>query len=169
MTTPETGKVTVIDRFAGEHEFLSNFYHCHPVRFLYEGILYPTVEHAFAAAKTNDLDCKRRIALTGSPSRAKQLGCQAVLRTGWDQYLRYTVMEELLALKFMSGSELGDRLLDTGDAVLIEGNTWHDQTWGDCRCGHIACRPPGMNLLGWMLMRRRERLRERRGQGKETK
>lgn len=162
MTAPEPRKVTVIDRFIGLYSFLNNFY---PDEILYEGIRYKALEYGFAAAKTNDVALKYRISTASSPGEAKRMGREVVLREGWDQYLRYTVMEELLALKFGSGSELGNRLLDTGDAVLIEGNTWHDQTWGDCRCGR--CVQPGMNLLGWMLMRRRERLRERRGQGKE--
>jgi len=38
----------MIDSFKGDFRFLSNFY---PVNVDYEGIMYPTVEHAYVAAK----------------------------------------------------------------------------------------------------------------------
>jgi predicted NAD-dependent protein-ADP-ribosyltransferase YbiA (DUF1768 family) len=80
------------------------------------------------------------------------------LRPSWDMYWRYTVMEELLAIKFTPGSELAGKLLDTKPHVLVEGNRHHDQIWGDCRCGRALCSAPGMNLLGWMLMRQRDKV-----------
>ena len=43
MTTAKIGE------FDGKFRFLSNFY---PSPIFYDGILYPTVEHAFQAAKT---------------------------------------------------------------------------------------------------------------------
>jgi ribA/ribD-fused uncharacterized protein len=145
----------VIDRFTGAYAFLNNF-HPHPIR--YEDRWYRSNEHAFAAAKTLDETVRARIAAAVTPGEAKRLGRAAPLRTWWDQYLRYTVMEELQELKFVPRSELAARLLSTGDAVLIEGNEWHDQVWGDCRCGRATCLSRGMNLLGWMLMRRRTQL-----------
>lgn len=41
--------VKIIDSFHGEYAFLSNYYDS-PI--FYDGILYPSVEHAFQAAKT---------------------------------------------------------------------------------------------------------------------
>ena len=41
-----------IDSFSGEYDFLSNFY---SQEITYDGIKYPTNEHAFQAAKTLDL------------------------------------------------------------------------------------------------------------------
>jgi predicted NAD-dependent protein-ADP-ribosyltransferase YbiA (DUF1768 family) len=43
------GLIIMIDRFDGEFAFLSNFAPCE-VEF--EGIIFPTVENAFQAAKT---------------------------------------------------------------------------------------------------------------------
>lgn len=40
-----------IDRFSGPHRFLSNFY---PSPIIYDGVAYPTVEHAYQAQKTLD-------------------------------------------------------------------------------------------------------------------
>ena len=45
----------------------------------------------------------------------------------------------------------------TGDAELIEGNTWHDNYWGVCSCS--KCNGRGKNRLGKLLMKVREELR----------
>ena len=45
--------------FTAEHRYLSNFY---PSVIRAEGISYPTVEHAFQAAKTTDTGLRRKIA-----------------------------------------------------------------------------------------------------------
>lgn len=61
-------------------------------------------------------------------------------------------MEELLRIKF-SGIDpfLTRALLETGDAELIEGNTWNDTFWG-------VCNGEGENNLGRLLMKVREEL-----------
>ena len=61
-------------------------------------------------------------------------------------------MRSLLAQKFRLGSPLGLRLLATGDAELIEGNTWGDRYWG-------IVNGAGENRLGTLLMDRRAELR----------
>ena len=45
-------RITRITRFHGEYRFLSNFY---PVKVEYDGVQYPTVEHAYQAAKVMKL------------------------------------------------------------------------------------------------------------------
>jgi len=60
-----------ITSFNGKYEFLSNFYYS-PVT--YEGITYPTVEHAFQAAKTFDVTERRRISEMKTPGMAKRAG-----------------------------------------------------------------------------------------------
>lgn len=147
--------MTVIDQFKGEYRFLSNFY---PYAVSYEGIRYPSTEHAFAAAKTLDGAARLRIAAARSATEAKRLGRNVALREGWDQRIRFEVMRDLVAIKFSPGSAIGYQLAATGDAELIEGNTWHDQIWGDCRCGRLSCSSPGQNHLGKMLMVRRAEL-----------
>jgi hypothetical protein len=64
-------------------------------------------------------------------------------------------MSMLIGLKFPHGSEIAGRLLATDPHSLIEGNIWHDQVWGDCRCGGSRCVGPGNNWLGYLLMVRR--------------
>lgn len=49
----------VVNRFAGIYEFLSNFY---PAPVTLDGVVYPTVENAFQAAKTGDMALRRQFA-----------------------------------------------------------------------------------------------------------
>ena len=52
--------VVQIDKFDGDMFFLSNFYES---EIIYEGIKYPTNEHAFQAAKTFDKNVRQAILL----------------------------------------------------------------------------------------------------------
>ncbi|MGH7964516.1 MAG: NADAR family protein [Candidatus Binatia bacterium] len=146
---------SIIDSFQDNYAFLSNF-HPHPLTI--SGVTYPTNEHAFQAAKTTDPQQRRYIAEAQAPKAAEQRGREIHLRPGWGAYLRYTVMEYLIGKKFIAESALARMLIDTGNAVLIEGNARHDNLWGDCRCGRSSCEPVGANILGWMLMKRRAEL-----------
>ena len=142
----------MIVEFDGENEFLSNFYHS-PI--FYEGIVYPTNEHFFQAMKTLDLAERQRIANAETPGMAKRMGRNVLLRPDWEQ-VKVDVMRTGLMLKFTDAA-LAEKLLATGDEELVEGNWWHDQTWGSCFCPD-HCRTPGRNLLGMLLMELRKEL-----------
>lgn len=139
----------VIDRFSGAHAFLSNT-HRLAVPITAGRMRWPTVEHAFHGAKTTDQALRERIAGTPRWQDAKALGRQLDLRPDWEQIKR-RVMLDLLILKFGADPGLAGRLAVTGTAYLIEGNVWHDQFWGDCRCGQAKCAMPGRNYLGRLL------------------
>lgn len=64
------------------------------------------------------------------------------------------LMAKLLLQKF-EDPDLAQRLLETGEKYLVEGNTWNDTLWG-------VCNGRGRNLLGLMLMEIRKLLREKR-------
>ncbi|BBZ42632.1 hypothetical protein MCNS_56950 [Mycobacterium conspicuum] len=69
-------------------------------------------------------------------------------------------MEEIVTAKFVNNLDLAGKLRGTAGSVLVEGNDWHDQTWGSCRCAaHRAV--PGANALGVILMSVRMRLESR--------
>jgi len=57
-----------ITSFQGEYRFLSNFWPCHIVR---DGLVYPSLEHAYAASKTDDPLCKN-----DDPVMFNARGCQ---------------------------------------------------------------------------------------------
>ena len=142
-----------IDEFIGEYRFLSNFWPC---EIEFEGLYFPSVEHAYVAAKTLDPEIRKQFT-SGSPGQVKRAGRLLKLRPDWDQ-VRERVMLELLREKF--GFEpLKSKLLATGERPLVEGNMWHDQIWGSCMCDKHK-REPGMNLLGKTLMRVREEIRD---------
>lgn len=136
----------MIGRFTGPHRFLSNF---HPCEVLFDGEAYPTVEHAYQAAK-----CARRrerapIRRLRSPLAAKRAGRRVALRAGWEA-VKVEVMADLLRQKF-ADPELAAKLLATGQAELVEGNDWGDRYWGSVD-GH------GRNMLGELLMELRAEL-----------
>lgn len=57
----------MINKFDGKYAFLSNY---HPCAVFYEGIEYPSVEHAFQAAKTLDMTQRYEIANIKTPGAA---------------------------------------------------------------------------------------------------
>ncbi len=149
-----------ITRFTEKHDFLSNFYPC---AVELDGVLYTTVEHAFQAAKTLDPDERYKIQITSSSGAAKRIGRRVHLRPDWEE-VKYSIMENLVRDKFTRHPDLREKLLATGNAELIEGNTWGDRTWGmvrDKKTGEFI----GRNHLGRILTRVRDELREERKTG----
>lgn len=130
--------------FRGDRAFLSNFY---PSPITVDGILYPTVEHAFQAAKTDSTEHKLRIASAATPAIAKRIGRTVPLVPHWNKN-RLNVMYTLLLLKF-SDPVLQSKLLSTHSDQLVEHNTWNDTYWG-------VCKGVGANHLGKLLMQVRD-------------
>lgn len=139
-----------IYEFRGDYNFLSNFHSCEVE---YEGIVYPSVENAFQAAKT--LDREERLQFTSvKPGIAKRLGRRVILRPDWEK-VKVGIMKELLRKKF-SQEPFKSKLLATGDKELEEGNRWNDRFWGVCPPGSGR----GSNILGKLIMEIREELRK---------
>ena len=143
----------MIFEFDGDYAFLSNFYEA-PCD--YEGIHYPTVEHAFQAAKTLDINGRKAIAAAPTPGKAKRMGRSVVLRPDWEE-VKVDVMRDCLRSKFRN-TNLRRLLLATGDEELMEGNFWHDNVWGNCLCEECQD-TPGRNMLGMLLMDLRTEIR----------
>lgn len=138
-----------IDRFSGSYQFLSNFYICDIV---YDGLTYPSVEHAYQAAKTLSIADREVIQQTISPKIAKKLGKHLEIRSDWND-IKLSIMTELVYQKFTVHNELADKLMSTADAELIEGNWWGDRYWGQCN-------GIGENYLGKILMSVRKHIQE---------
>ena len=138
----------IIDKFDGEYAFLSNFYEA-PVA--WEGITYPSNEHAFQAAKSLNPARRLEVAAAATPGKAKRMGRTLQLRSDWEK-VKYNIMLEIVLAKFHQHADLAEALLDTGDAELIEGNWWNDTTWG-------VCNGIGTNWLGKILMSVRAQLK----------
>ncbi len=142
---------TRIDEFRGKYYFLSNFYACYV---LYEGETWKTTEHAFQAMKTIDLKEREEIRKAPSPGVAKRLGRKVKMREDWEK-IKDDVMYQIVLQKFKQNKDLRNALVQTGDALLIEGNSWGDFYWG-------MCRGEGQNKLGHILMQVRKEMRDAR-------
>lgn len=143
----------VIDEFKGDYSFLSNFYVASVRLFSIE---FPTIEHAFQAAKTEDVKERLKIKDAKTPGEAKRMGRAVTLRKDWEE-IKNSIMEELVHQKFSSNLALKAALLATGDADLIEGNTWKDRTWGMTK--DESGKWVGENRLGKILMKVRAALK----------
>ncbi len=137
-----------IEEFQGKNRFLSNFY---PAKVEFDGVVYPTVEHAYQAAKTLDPALRKKIRDVVRPGAAKHLGRGVPLRPDWET-VKCRVMFLLLRWKFHH-QPLRGWLLATGDGELVEGNRWGDTYWG-------VCRGEGENRLGKLLMQVRKELQK---------
>ena len=73
------------------------------------------------------------------------------VRQDWHD-IKFSVLRDLNFQKYRNSPKLRQMLLNTGDAVLEEGNTWGDTYWG-------ICNGVGENNLGKILMEIREALR----------
>ena len=136
-----------IEGFRDEYRFLSNFY---PSPLFFNGISYPTAEHAYQAQKTYDEAIRQKIASLPYPGAAKKYGAKLPLSPAWD-YQRLAVMEQVLITKF-TDPILMKKLLGTSPAILEETNFWGDIFWG-------VCNGVGLNKLGSILMTIRVRMK----------
>lgn len=140
-----------ITTFRNKYWFLSNFSES-PVTL--DGITYRNAEAAFQAQKAPAASRARYASM--APNEAKRAGRREKLPPDWDEKSE-EVMYNVLRAKF-GNPVLRQKLLDTGDEVLVEGNIWHDNKWGDCVCNKCVMRP-GQNKLGLLLMKLRGELR----------
>ena len=153
MNIVDEPAIEVIDRFDGtDYRFLSNFYE---KPFMWKGRVSLTSEHAYQAEKACEPGDFNRIMTCATPGQAKRLGQKIKMRSDWDG-VKLDTMADILNAKF-SNPELIEMLKATDGVELVEGNTWHDNYWGNCSCP--KCKNiPGHNFLGRLLMIIREKL-----------
>lgn len=144
----------MINDFRGDYRWLSNF-HLVPIR--YQGIDFPSTEHAYQAMKSFDHNVRLQFSTAAGLTckEARQLGQEILLRADWSK-IRDQVMEDVLRLKFAVGSDLAQRLISTDDEELCEGNRHHDCHFGICHCD--KCGGIGENRLGIIQMMLRSEL-----------
>lgn len=105
--------------------------------------IFPSVEHAYQAAKFADRNYQQKIRLAGSAAEAKRLGrANKDIRPDWEDR-KVGVMLYLLRLKF-DQEPYKSLLLSVDDSWLVEYNYWGDTFWG-------VCRGEGQNMLGKLL------------------
>ena len=121
--------------------------------FYKDNIYWKTSEHYYQAQKFSDPVVKQLIIDAPTPKEASNIGRNRMyhLREDWE-LIKQQVMFEAVYFKFKQNEQILKKLLETGDAYLEEGNTWHDQFWG-------TVNGVGQNNLGKTLMTVREELR----------
>lgn len=134
----------MINEFRGKHYFLSNF---SDSKITINGITFLNGESAFHSFK--DLSRQSEFANL-YPSTAKKKGRNVKLRHDWEK-VKDDIMYQVVKAKFEQNEDLKEKLLNTEDEYLEEGNTWNDTYWG-------VCRGRGKNMLGKILMRVRAEL-----------
>eukprot|EP00928_Gymnodinium_smaydae_P037251 TRINITY_DN25891_c0_g1_i1.p1 TRINITY_DN25891_c0_g1~~TRINITY_DN25891_c0_g1_i1.p1 ORF type:complete len:644 (-),score=40.25 TRINITY_DN25891_c0_g1_i1:408-2276(-) len=135
-----------VQSFNGQYKWLSNFFWCDVEL---DGLIYPSVEHAFQAAKLVTNADRRSwgfLESTLSFGEAKRLGRRVQLREDWKD-IREAVMTTCLRSKF-AHAHLRAKLLATGQKELIDGHSGSpDLVWGY----HFPSQA-GENRLGKLLM-----------------
>lgn len=133
-----------------EHGYFSNFW---PAPISVNGVSWPTSEHFFQAQKFAQAEHQEAIRRVASPMIAARMGRSRArpLRADWET-VKDAVMLTALRAKFSQHPDLRQRLLATGDALLIE-HTPRDAYWGDGADGR------GLNRLGQLLMQVRAEIR----------
>jgi hypothetical protein len=131
---------------------------------LYDGDLYTTPEAFYQAMKTLDKSKRSEIAKM-SPNQAKKAGKKLLLRNDWNS-VKEQVMLYAQRYRFRKNTIMRERLLLTGNSIIEETNTWHDNYWGICMCsvvngnfGNRNC-SGGKNLLGKLIMQVRDEIRK---------
>lgn len=139
----------MIWRFKNEYRWLSNFTPC---TIILNGITYPSVEHAYMSAKSDDVRWYLKCADESiKPGAIKKMSRGILLVRSWD-LIKIDVMWECLNQKFRQ-EPYKTMLIETGNAFIQEGNFWGDTFWGvDLNSKQ------GENRLGKMIMEIREKL-----------
>lgn len=139
----------MIKEFKNQYFFLSNFYEC-PI--YYNKLVFCNAEAAFQAQKVIDEKEQYKF-INLNASQARKLGKTIVLRKDWEE-VKDKIMYEIVKRKFTVNKELQQKLIDTKDEELVEGNWWHDTYWGiDSKTGI------GKNKLGKILMKVRKEVK----------
>ena len=146
-----------------ENGFLSNWY---PSPFQKNGLLFVNMEQYMMYEKAvcfGDTQIAEQILKSETPAEIKELGRKV---RGYEDHiwngLRQVVVYDGLLDKFTQNKDLGEKLGQTGNALLAECSV-SDRIWGIGISMHDAKRYDlrmwrGTNLLGYALMRVREKL-----------
>lgn len=136
--------------FVDEYKYLSNFA---PVKFEWNGIKWPSCNHAYQAAKIKNKDAQILISQIPHHSKLSTVVDRYPAVFGWEES-KIDIMTEIVRAKFEQNAELANKLLETGTDYIEYGNADDDTFWGisPIRSG---C---GLNNLGLILMEIREEL-----------
>jgi ribA/ribD-fused uncharacterized protein len=123
----------------------------------FEGISYPTAEHAYQAGKARKKEVRDWLMAAPSPALLAMAAHGLYywdITPGWSTS-KFDRMAAVLRAKFTQHADLKDILLNTGDARLVESASVDNavnRLWGEVN-------GVGKNMLGTLLMGVREEIR----------
>ena len=142
----------------GEYGYLATYSN---YGFFKDGVFWKTSEHYYQAQKFIDYNTKIRIQNAETPKIASVIGRDRNLnlRSDWEE-VKQDVMFDAVYYKFKQNKDILQKLLDTGDAKIIEA-TVKENYWG---CGPNN---DGQNNYGKILVKVREKLRTEQEEGEK--
>lgn len=157
-----------IERFRGEHFYLSNMYPLKVPILAICGVEVPTSEHVYMSGRFVDIAIQREVAAIradtddSSPyahGKAVKVFAHNLVDAGVEQLPNWPVAKLGLTYiavssKFQNNPDIARLLVGTGDKELVEGNDWGDRFWGVDPVGSDN----GENHLGKILMKVRSEL-----------
>ena len=157
----------VTDNIIAYHSEHSPFSNLYPCIIHIASREFTSLEQLFQfkrAKRHNRSDLAEKIYLSRDAYEIRQLGAEAGKSEEWRK-LEQDVMYAAMLRKFKQNPELMQKLLDTGDMILVEATP--DKTWGAgvsltskaLKKGEF----PGENRQGKLLMKARDKLRAEAG------
>jgi hypothetical protein len=125
-----------------------------PHKLIEDGIEYKTSEHYYQSKKFLKKEDELEVINSATPSLCAKIGRdrEKTLREDWEE-IKDDIMYNALKLKFSQNFFIKNILLSTAEEELIEDSPV-DSYWG---CGSDGL---GKNMLGKLLMKLRQELRE---------
>ena len=139
----------MIKEFQNEYRQLSNFA---PVKINIDGVEYPSVEHAYMSAKSDDIEQKKFCSNTNNKASDVKKQSRNIRLIKDQDNIKINIMKECIKQKF-SQEPYKTKLIETGNQHIQEGNMQNDKFQGVCLKTN-----KGENNLGKLIMEFRESL-----------
>ncbi|MFK4693037.1 putative NAD-dependent protein-ADP-ribosyltransferase YbiA (DUF1768 family) [Streptomyces pristinaespiralis] len=94
-----------------------------------DGVIYPSVAHAYWALSVTGEDTRAAVLATGNANMARRIAAEAARRPGWE-HARTAVMTSLLRAKYTQHPDLAEILLATADATVVYDDS-DSAFWGN--------------------------------------
>lgn len=137
------------------HEFLSNDY---PAKITITipdmdnfTMVWPSATHLFQAMKTDDMSVAQKIFDAEDAEEARRIGDSITPHYGYDNATKLLYMKGIISKKFKQHPDLMDKLVATGEDIIISTNSHHDNFFGSCTCPDCI-NTKGHNHVGTALM-----------------
>lgn len=161
LTEQESAPLTEIRFYRSNEKPYGVFSNLFKRKIIFEGVEFPTAEHAYQAGKARKQAVREWILSAPTPSLVAMAAHGLYtwdIVPNWSK-MKFDRMREVLRAKYTQHEDLRAMLLSTGDARLVEScrtDNPVNRTWGEVN-------GKGLNMLGVLLMEIRAELR----QGKE--